>query len=195
MHRIVIILILGTLLGCELFEPRTAEPPGNQVDPYSFQQPTTPEKVLENISNAFPASKQDYYLDVLVEGLADETGFAFDPDPAVAEGHGGLFDNWGYVEEATFITNLFQRMSESGIQNFQWSDLQLETIGDQTQIQAVYAAQLSLIQSRDPLPTHLAGRAYLTLLRGEDQLYRILTWQDLSTDTLPSWSELKASLQ
>ncbi len=192
------ILCLASLLlsACELFAPRAAEPPGGEITPYSFKPPTTPELLLEDISIALPAFQADHLLKVLVEDSVAGESFRFLPDPSVAETSAGLFDDWGYLEEQDFLVALIQLLSPNGLQDFSWENTQVTTLSDQTEIQARYAVQLNFGPLRDNPPDALAGQAYLTLVRGEDQLYRVLVWQDedLPNDSMPSWSALKAAL-
>ena len=190
------IIPLLLLSACELFIPREPEPPGGNVTPYTFKPPTSPEIVLENIAIALPAFQPDHLLNVLVAPNNDEASFVFLPDPATAEASGGLFDNWGYPEEQNFINSLIQRLAENGLQDILWEDVQVTNIEDQTEVQANYSIQLTFEEERGALPEQLAGESFLTLVRGDDQLYRVLIWQDedIPTDSLPCWSDLKAAL-
>ena len=65
MKTLPYLLTILLLAACELFTPRTAEDPEGTVDPYAWKPPTSPEIVLENLANAFPAHKLNYHLDVL----------------------------------------------------------------------------------------------------------------------------------
>lgn len=154
--------------------------------------------VLDNLANAFPAAQPDYFLNSLVEPQGDDPGFFFIPDARVAEQQVGLFEDWDYNTEQGFVNSLFQRLSEGALQDVGWADIQLTNLENQTRIQVDYTVQLTYLpQERTVLPEHLAGRAYLTLERGDDQLYRILQWEDedLAVDSLLCWSDLKAAVQ
>ena len=168
----VTIVIVLLLTGCELFTPRDSEPPIDVLDPYAWVPPTSPEIVLQNLANAFPAHKLNYHLDVL--GNSDETGtsFTFFPDQGVASSQPGVFDNWGYVEEEN-----------------------LSPIDDRYEIITDYHLTLSYGESETPLPEQLKGQATLTLIQNVDLLYEISIWQDLKSDSLPCWSDLKILVQ
>jgi hypothetical protein len=192
---VFIVLTLLLLEGCELFTPRDSEPPIDIQDPYGWVPPTSPEFVLQNLANAFPAHKLNYHLDVL--GNSDETGdvFAFFPDQGVATSQPGVFDNWGYVEEENFITKLFESLAPEGLQRLEWDIEQLSPINDRYEIITDYQLTLSYGESETPLPTQLKGQATLTLIQNVDLLYDISVWQDLKSDTLPCWSDLKTLVQ
>ncbi|MBT4421243.1 MAG: hypothetical protein HOG76_12485 [Candidatus Marinimicrobia bacterium] len=187
------ITLLGILLfsGCELFTPRDSEPPTDVQDPYAWIPPTSPEIVLQNLSNAFPAHKPNYHLDVL--GSSGETGasFAFFPDQGVASSQPGVFDNWGYVEEENFITQLFEMLNEEGLPRLEWEVEQLSPIDDRYEIITDYHLTLFYGEAEPLLPEQFKGQATLTLVQNVDLLYEISVWQDLKSDTLPCWSDLK----
>ncbi len=188
------ILSVLVLMGCELFTPRESEPPVGELDPYAWMPPTSPEIVLQNLSNAFPAYKQNYHLDVLAN---DESGgtFTFFPDQGVASSQPGVFDNWGYVEEENFITKLFQSLNQDGLQRLEWDVEQLSPIDDRYEIIADYSLTLSYEEDQVPLPGQIKGQATLTLIQNVDLLYEISVWQDIKSDSLPCWSDLKTQVQ
>ena len=183
------------LAGCELFTPRDSEPPIDVLDPYAWVPPTSPEIVLQNLANAFPAHKLNYHLDVL--GNSDETGasFTFFSDQGVASSQPGVFDNWGYVEEENFITKLFETLSQDGLQRLEWERTDFLPIDDHFEIVTDYHLTLAYGESETPLPEQLKGQATLTLVQNVDLLYEISIWQDLKSDSLPCWSDLKTLVQ
>ena len=183
------------LFGCELFAPRDSEPPIDISDPYTWKPPTSPEIVLENLSNAFPAHKINYYLDVLGDSPEREPSFLFIPDQGVASAQPGVFDNWGFAEEENFVTKLFQSLNEDGLQRLEWEVEQLSPIDDRFEIITDYRLTLSYEESLAPLPGVFKGQATLTLVQNNDLLYEIYTWQDIKSDTLPCWSDLKTLVQ
>ncbi|NQT62279.1 MAG: hypothetical protein HQ556_04910 [Candidatus Marinimicrobia bacterium] len=196
MLRIISILAVLFVLGaCELFTPRDSEPPIDVLDPYAWVPPTSPEIVLQNLANAFPAHKLNYHLDVL--GNSDETGasFAFFPDQGVASLQPGVFDNWGYVEEENFITKLFEILNEDGLQRLEWERTDFLPIDDHFEIITDYHLTLAYGESETLLPRQFKGQATLTLVQNVDLLYEISIWQDLKSDSLPCWSDLKTLVQ
>ncbi len=194
-YFISILLLFLLLSGCELFTPRESEPPLNTSDPYAWKPPTTPEIVLENLSNAFPAHKINYHLDVLGHDSESSMSFSFLPDQGVASSQPGVFDAWGYIEEENFMSKLFQFLSEEGLQNLEWQIEQLSPIEDRYEIIAGYQLTLSYQDNLAPLPNQIKGQATLTLNQNSDLLYEISLWQDLKSDTLPCWSDLKTLVQ
>lgn len=191
----IILVLLFLLLSCELFIPREADPPINTSDPYAWKPPTSPEIVLENLSSAFPAHKLNYHLDVLSHSQETDVTFSFFPDQGVASSQPGVFDAWGYTEEENFITKLFQSLDANGLQYLQWQIEQLSPIDDHFVIIANYWLSLAYQESLAPLPGELSGQATLTLVQNADLLYEISVWQDLKSDTLSCWSDLKTLVQ
>lgn len=196
MKRILIIsLILVLLSACDLFTPRDPEPPIGTNDPYAWKPPTAPAIVLENLASAFPAHKPNYHLDGLSFDPEGEEGFLFFPDQGVAVSQPGVFDAWGYDEEETFITKLFQVLDEDDLQRLDWTIVQSSSLEDRYEIIAEYDLSLSYMETRGALPDHLKGQATLTLIQNTDLLYEISVWQDLKNDTLLCWSDLKTLIQ
>jgi len=189
-HWIPTLLILILLTGCDLFTPREPEPPIDTLDPYAWKPPTSPEIVLENLSNAFPAHKTNYFLDVLSHDPESGVSFLFVPDPGVAS-----LPSWGYAEEESFITKLFQILNDQGLQRLTWEVDQLNPTDDNYEIIADYQLTLSYTENSSQLPVLLGGQATLTLIQNADLLYEVLKWQDLESDTLDCWTDLKAQVQ
>jgi len=189
------ISVLLLLTSCELFTPREPDPPVNTADPYAWKPPTSPEIVLEDLANAFPAHQLTYHLDVLKQPTDGTPGFSFIPDEGVASPQPGTFDNWDYVAEENFLTKLYQTLDANGLQHLDWQINQLSPIEDHYEIIANYALTLTYLESRESLPTRLRGQAILTLVQNTDLLYEISIWQDLKADTLACWSDLKTLVQ
>lgn len=186
---------LFILSSCDLFTPRESEPPIDISDPYAWIPPTSPEIVLQNLANAFPAHKPNYHLDVLSNNVETGSNFAFDPDQGVASLQPGVFDNWAYVEEENFITKLFEALNEENLQRLDWEIEQLSPFEDSYKIIADYHLSLSYGDNESALPGEFSGQATLTLVQNADLLYEVSHWQDLSSDSLPCWSDLKTQVQ
>lgn len=192
---VIITMFFFMLSACELFTPREPDAPINISDPYAWKPPTSPEIVLENLANAFPAYKINYFLDVLSQNEESGTGFTFVADPGVASSQPGVFDVWAYPEEEKFITQLFQMLSEDGFQRLDWFEDQLNPDGDHFEIVANYQLSLAYSEGGSSLPSLLKGQATLTIIQNADLLYEISSWQDFAADSLASWTELKALVQ
>lgn len=188
-------IIFLLLLGCELFTPRDPEPPINNQDPYAWLPPTSPEIVLENLANAFPANKPNYFLDALSQDQESENAFTFLPDQSVASSQPDVFTDWGYEAEESFITKLFQALESDGLQRLTWDVTELNPIDNHYKVIADYRLTLSFISNDAQLPDILAGQATLTLIQNSELLYEVSLWQDFQSDTLACWSALKAQVQ
>ena len=195
LQRISIVLVLLILGSCDLFSPRDAEPPLDTTDPYAWKPPTAPEIVLENLSNAFPAGKRNYYLDVLKQPQDGDPGFQFVPDDGIASSQPGVFVSWGYAEEENFITKLFENLQDGGFQRLTWTVEQISPIGDMYEVIADYHMTLSYKAGNEALPVQLGGQSTITMAQNSELIYEIIAWEDLNADTLACWSEMKALVQ
>jgi len=190
-----IAFFLLAVSSCELFTPREAEPPLDTSDPYAWKPPTAPEIVLENLSNSFPAGKRNFYLDVLKPSQDGGLGFIFVPDPGIASSQPGVFDGWGFTEEENFITKLFESLQEGGFQRLTWEIDQISPIGDTYEVIADYTITLSYKAGNEALPVQLGGQSTITMAQNSDLIYEIVQWEDLNSDTLKCWTEMKALVQ
>ena len=88
-----------------------------------------------------------------------------------------------------------EALNQEGLLRLEWEIEQLSPIDDRYEIITDYHLTLSYGESETPLPEQLKGQATLTLVQNVDLLYEISIWQDLKSDSLPCWSDLKTLVQ
>ena len=181
------------LIQCDLFQPRTPQPPSSNNSPYQWLQPTTWDIVLTDLELSFKALDRKYFLDVLADTANSTTGFQFIPDPNVASTSGQDFTNWGYAEEDHFLEGIFSRLSSDTTNTLRWfNEIETTVSLDEMQIQADYELHLKFnTTSRATFPEHLSGRALLVMQRQSNNYWQITRWEDAGNDSLPSWTYLK----
>jgi hypothetical protein len=98
-------IILLSLAGCGLFEPRDVELPGSVGLPWI--PPTEPESVLVNIKN----SMEEKILGNYEKSFTED--FVFHPDPAdsvdLSDRFPAIFDNWDLDVERTVTQNILDQ--------------------------------------------------------------------------------------
>jgi hypothetical protein len=82
-------------------------------------------------------------------------------------------------------------LNEEGLPRLEWEVEQLSPIDDRYEIITDYHLTLFYGEAEPLLPEQFKGQATLTLVQNVDLLYEISVWQDLKSDTLPCWSDLK----
>lgn len=181
--RCGILLVLLVLGGCDLFAPRTPEPPITESGTYL--QPDTPDQVIENLEAAVAELNTLNYRRSFAEALT------FHPT-ATAEARTAIWTGWGRAEEEQYFGTLAAAAQAAGTHSLRLSD---GTLAVQDADRYVYDAGyvLTVQHRRTDAPTSVQGRLIWTLEQGEDGLWQITEWTDRELGTAPSWSDLKAA--
>lgn len=175
-------VLLFTTFGCELFTPRTPEPP--LEDTGQFIQPDTPEQVIENIQRAIESLSTQNYRRSLDEMLV------FQPT-ATAEAGAPIWSGWGLTEEEQYFSTVVAAIPQPGDQRLELNDQTFTIIDDDTSIlDATYV--LVIPHNRTGVPQRVQGRLSWEISQGEDGLWRVVRWVDSELGSEPSWSDLKA---
>ena len=200
-HLLLILSIL--FFGCDsLFGTREAEDPKENVGRSLWQQPTSPDIVLENMSNAFLERNSENYMQSLTDSSHSERVFVYIPDQETAINNPGTFDNWTLEDERRYINLLF---SESSLPTGALALLEFEEFvepsipSDTATFEEVY--DLDINHQLENVPTRMKGIARLRMAKDFSGNWSIYRWEDLTfgsqNDTLklPTWSEMKARAQ
>lgn len=183
-----IVLAMGSVVGCSIFDTRTAEPPGGESTG-TFLQPDRPEIVLDNLINAIQNLNTQNYLRNL-----DTENFEYTPSNAALAANPEVWTGWSSDEEQIYFNNL-----RASAENTTGHQLRLENItndlqsSNRRQIVADYMLTLLHNRSNIGVPTNISGRFVLELETGEDGLWKIVAWTDVSAGDSFSWSDLRAS--
>lgn len=174
---------LVLLAGCDLFTPRTPDPPISEGG--TFVQPDAPELVVENLQNAIAEMNAANYRRSLADDLEVEpTAVAEARDPS-------LWSSWSKTEEVSAFTTLAEaaRLNTGHVLRFQ--DIATE-VGDMRY--TLDATYLLIANHRRPdVPDTLQGRLVWEIVQGSDGLWALSRWTDQELGGAPSWSDLKAA--
>ncbi len=183
MRLLVLLCLVAVAGGCDLFAPRTPEPPLEGAGP--FVQPDTPDLVVENLTQSFSALNTTAYRRSL------GPGFRFTPTPT-ALARDGFWSSWGAAEEETYFRTLVSA-AQPGVQY----SLRLADVGTPEITESRYVLDASYVLTtphrRPDAPTTVQGRLRWTITRADDGLWYLTDWVDESLGTAPSWSDLKAA--
>lgn len=180
-------LLMACLLShCDLFTPRTPEQPIGNAG--TWQQPDTPQRVIENLRSALAERNVQNYLRSLSNTLL------FKPTLEAETRDPILWTAWRLAEEETYFNRL-----RTAATLFSGHGLELlnveQVILDNTHVSFDAAYQLRMPHSRtdENIPSYVQGRLVWTMVQGTDGLWRLERWVDQGTNGAPSWSDLKAA--
>lgn len=171
-------------VACSLFEPRASQAPDDDENQLDWRPPISPSAVLDNLHAAVEALEQNRYPELLAgEGWTRQ--FLFVPDAP----SGSV--SWGRDEESA----AWQRLCDHQ-EALQLSPL-LElvrtdslTSGDSALWVADYLLEIPPGQSTSR--QRFSGTMRLALSRQADTGdWAIHRWEDLGSDSLPAWTQLK----
>lgn len=175
------------------FSLREPEKPDENTGSDLFEQPTSYEFVLTNLRySVIQKSLTNYKKCFIDENNSNNINYSFYPDVRIDQ---GLFLNWNLDDEF----NYFQKLTaDQGIKSIDLTDFGL----NETDF-------IPITNSRDSVQTNIfnyelsialtdtiyrfAGQAKMKLIKNENSLWSIYSWEDYpALDNSPnSWSTLK----
>jgi len=190
---ISLVLFFAILNTCRNpFATREAEPPTEGRT--SWQFPTDPLLVLQNMKVAIKEKNVENYMKCLIDSV---NLFHFIPDQYEASNNAGIFEQWSLAHEQSYINKAFTSIPDDSMRALKFSNIQRSEFPDSALIRADYTIELH----------HVLAGSYPTLGKGQADFwfvrrngYWVITrWLDFETrvDTsalrIPSWSSIKAS--
>jgi len=189
--------------GCEsLFGTRDAEDPNEDVSRSLWQQPTTPEIVLVNMSNAFLERNSENYMRCLTDPSTSGRNFLYIPDQVTATSNPGSFTDWGLSEERLYINFIFSNSSlpDGALSRLVFTSFEEPSIPSDTALfEEVY--DLKIEHELINVPTDMKGIMRIRMSEDSNGNWSIYRWEDLifssESDTSESntWSKMKARTQ
>jgi hypothetical protein len=190
-RNIAILCSLLVLLSCtNPFATRDPEPPADNTSSAHFDQPFSPEVVLENLRYAIVEKNLTNYMRCFIDtSIVRNVNYHFIPEPSAdAE----KFISWGLMDEETYLRTVF--FTAGQIQADQFGSVVFNTITssiDSVQSDLFeYALQVS---GGDSLEIY-TGRMRLRLIKNDNALWGIYRWEDYPPESGGSatWSQMKA---
>jgi len=190
---LILILILIVLNTCKNpFATREAESPTEGRT--SWQFPTDPIIVLQNMKVAIEEKNVENYMKCLVDSI---NLFHFTPDQYEASNNAGIFEQWTLAHEQSYINKAFTSIPDDSTRSLEFSSIQRSEFPDSALIRADYTLELRHILGQS-YPTEGKGQVDFWFIR-RSGYWMIIRWIDFETkvDTtatrVPSWSTIKAS--
>ncbi|HLE56349.1 MAG TPA: hypothetical protein VJB15_04635 [Rhodothermia bacterium] len=180
--------VLGLLIGCDVFATRDPEPP--QAGIGTWLQPDTPDRVVDNLRTAVTEMNSGNYLRSL------DADFAFEPSQAARAREAALWQGWGRADEETYFSRLVASSGFSSGHDLQLLDQTENVLSDEKYVfDANYILTVRHSRTAEDIPTEFQGRLIWEIERSEEGLWYLHRWVDVDSEsqTVASWSELKAS--
>lgn len=189
---VFILTLLGIVNGCKNpFATREPEPP--TAGRTSWQLPTDPIIVLENMKNAIKEKNVENYMKCLVDSMAL---FRFIPGEFEASTNPGIFENWNLLQEQSYINKAFASVPDDSARSLAFSHIQRSEFPDSALIRADYSLKLNHILSTS-IPRMGKGQTDFWFIRrnGYWVIHRWIDYETKSDTTyrIPSWSTIKAN--
>ena len=194
--KITLILLVFTALmlnSCKNpFATREAEPPTEGRT--SWQFPTDPILVLQNMKVAIKEKNVENYMKCLVDSMKL---FQFTPDQYEASNNAGVFDQWTLAHEQSYINKAFTSIPDDSTRSLNFSNIQRSEFPDSALIRANYTLEMHHILDQK-YPVMGRGQVDFWLIR-RNGYWMISRWIDFETiidstaTRVPSWSTLKAN--
>ena len=176
------------LLGCDVFSTRDPEPP--EAGAGTWLQPDTPDRVIDNLSNAVGEMNSGNYLRSFAEG------FTFEPSQTARAREFELWQGWSRADEETYFSRLVASASFSSGHDLQLLDKTENVLSDEKYIlDANYILTVRHSRTSEDIPTEFLGRLIWEIEKTDEGLWYLKRWVDVELDAQnqASWSELKAS--
>lgn len=186
--KIVLILLIFSFIGCDIFKTRTPE---NPVQVRTKWTPTTTVDILiDNLKSSLNEKSTENYLRCLIDSITTNRNFVFIPASESYAIYPNLFMNWGVLNERIYFENVKSRLKEnSGMTLSLYNEERGTVQGDSL----IYAADYQLLvdHSLEDMPKKFEGHLQFTLFRDFKGEWAIITWKDMKKNESKTWSDLK----
>lgn len=183
MRMLAVAALVLAVSGCGMFSAREPEAP--IADAGSFDQPDTPEQVVENIQDAISELNTLNYRRSLGEDLV------YQPT-ASAEARDAIWSTWSRAQEEQYFSTLAAAAAQGGGHRLELNDRSFTLLSpERYQLDATYV--LTVNHQRPDAPTRVQGRLiWLIAQRSADGLWELAEWTDQELAATGTWSDLKA---
>ena len=174
-------------MGCDAFQTRTPEHPDGNAG--TWQQPNTPESVVENIRFAISERKPQNYL------RSFTSDFSYQPTAEALTQNILLWQNWANAEEEAFFNRLKAASENLNGQNLQLFNPQFNLISaDVFEYSATYLLAFPHNRIDEGIPQDVQGKLIWTIKKNANGLWAIQKWIDQNTSSQKTWSDLKSGI-
>jgi hypothetical protein len=182
--KILFIIYLISISGCDLFQVRDPEDPNETKS--SYRVPVEPRDVIQNLVNSFSDKNSDDYKKNFSTGQPlVNRDFFYVPSGNVSSIFPG---NWYVDDEFLYFNNLITRSPEDVPITLSFTEEAYDIRADSSLYTAKYFISLP-VQNAEPKVYQ--GSLKFTMTRDINSAWIIYFWEDIANQDSKSWSELK----
>ncbi len=186
MKKFIIYIFLVLIpAACNIFEPRTAEPP--TVEKSDFKPPTTPDIVIENLVSSIAEKNSINYVQCLAGPNLD---FSFIPANDSKYNFFSVYSDWNVSSERAYFDNIIIQTDKDASAQLTLSNEIKQSSSDSVIYNANY--NLNIRHSASGIPQTAIGNLQFTIKRDKNNNWYITRWIDLKVQNQFSWSDMKA---
>jgi hypothetical protein len=167
-----------------LFIPRDAEEPTEDIS--NFQPPTTPDIVIENLTNSILERNSLNYSQCFG---GNNLGYTFVPAAEVQANYPSVFNWWDISSEKSYFDNLIIQTDRYLPSSVTLTNIIRQPTTDSVLYQASY--NLNFQHSVTDIPKTAIGNLQFSIKRDKNNNWYIIRWTDFKIQNQFSWSDLK----
>jgi hypothetical protein len=190
-YTLVIIIYFILAIGCE--NPfATREPEKPVTSQSTWIQPTSPDYVMVNLTNAIGEKNITNYIRCLADTSGSNKNFNFVAEPSVALKNPGLFSRWQKEEELNYLNQLMLYLPTDSTSKLSLKSLRENAFQDSVILIKEYTLKLGLKCEDNSCPRSFQGQVEFHLSKSNEDQWFIHSWVDFATGDEHTWSELRA---
>ena len=188
---VVCFCFVTVLWGCATRTPE--EPSGNRG---TYEPPTSPNIVIENLRNAVIEKNMQNFMLCLADPSRSPFSYTYEPSAEAGARYQAVFMNWSVTKERQAFLSMTSRIAADQQPQLLFSNSQVAFSSPDSLVwvaEYVLTAQLGLTS----LPSTLSGIIALTICPEQSGLWSIARWSDArrpSDTTEATWSLLRGQL-
>ena len=181
------LLVLGVLSGCGLFETRDPESPSTSN--CTSQPPTRPGVVLANLTNAIIQKCPDNYGACFSSAASGSRMFVFVPSAEGRDQYGAVLADWTVGDEQAYFRNLVAKGVTNGFANLMLIPRDSVITPDSVLYSFDYV--FTFEHTEPGFPVTARGNLRFTLAPDANNFWSIFRWVDLKSTEDITWSLFK----
>jgi hypothetical protein len=188
-RKVIIVMSLALLFGgisCDLFKTRTPQEPTRSSS--NRIPPTDPEKVLQNMIDAFRDKNKINYLYSF-----SDVSYVFEATAKASSVYGSVFLLWDKSSEGNYFDQVVNKLQQNSAVTLKFDSINVvPTATDSSQGDTYYNLTIPLAETN--IAKNFKGRAQFMFARDQTGLWYIRRWLDIGLNASDStWSDLKGT--
>ena len=183
--RYLWITVVLFIAGCDIFQTRDPEKPVTGRSSYVL--PSTPELVVQNITNSLKEKNLQDYMSCFVDSVYSQKNYRFIPSTEAAARY-PVFFNWTLKSESGYFNNVKSKLSTTDVISIVFNTGTVTRYADSAQYIGQY---LLTIPQKNASLLRYEGQLRFTMIPGNGYAWVISAWEDFKSGSGDSWSDLK----